>query len=57
MKLTVKNDRLIVVQTKEVYPFEEIEYAEPILDIDIKELARLLKPYIDSISNCECGKK
>jgi hypothetical protein len=27
------------------------------LEVDVKELAKLLKPYIDSIPNCECGKK
>ena len=59
MKLKVENDRLVVYHN--VYyvneALAEIDYEEVLANIDIKELARLLKPYIDSIPNCECGKK
>lgn len=49
MKVKVENDRLIAYDKHNnsigIY-----------LDVDIKELAKLLKPYLDSIDNCEVKK-
>ena len=58
MKLKVENDRLIVYEEEwQLSTGNQKKLYKHILDIDIKELARLLKPYIDEIPNCECGKK
>ena len=72
MKLKVENDRLIVYREVDGYELinkgktnEErklCSWNEKVFDIEltpnfIKSCARLLKPYIDSIPNCECGKK
>ena len=49
MKVYVLNDRLIVDK-----PYRDSESVfEEVLNIDAKELAKLLKPYIDSIDNSE----
>jgi hypothetical protein len=49
MRIKVENDRLIAYDRHDnsitIY-----------LDIDAKELAKALKPYLDSIDNCECKK-
>jgi hypothetical protein len=58
MEIKVENGRLIFYKKNiscdeyECHDFEQI-----ILDVDAKELAKALKPYLDSIPNCECGKK
>ena len=64
MKIKVENDRLVFYENHEEidythmntggYAKSEIEIVK--LDVSLNELARALKPYLDSIDNCECGK-
>lgn len=64
MKLKVENGRLIVSETNYEHKlmnkgltnerWEDKEYEEEVANIDIKELAKLLKPYLDAIPNHEC---
>jgi hypothetical protein len=44
MKIKVENDKLIITN----------QFKDIVLNVDIKELAKALKPFIDSIPNCEC---
>ena len=53
MNVKVKNDRLIIYTEGQ----DLVDLGKVDLDVDIKELAQALKPYLDSIDNCECGKK
>jgi hypothetical protein len=59
MKIEVENGRLII--SKNIYSnmmFKDgyrVQYAE-ILNVDAKELAKALKPYLDSIDNCSFKK-
>lgn len=55
MKVRVENDRLQIYETKiSCGEYECGEYDKIIMHINIKDLAKALKPYIDSIDNCEC---
>jgi hypothetical protein len=60
MKVKVKNDRLIIyTEGQDLVDLGKGGkcYIDTIhLDVDIKELAKLLKPYLDSIDNCEVKK-
>jgi len=72
MKLKVENDKLIVYREvdgtelinkgKTNEEWKPCFWNEKVFDIEltpnfIKSCAKLLKPYLDNISNCECGKK
>ncbi len=57
-KLEIINDNLYIIE-KGMRNGDKVDVVEVIkLDEELlKELAKLLKPYLDSIPNCECGKK
>ena len=58
MKIKVENGRLIAYNKKiSCGEYECGEWEQIVLDVDIKELAKALKPYLDSIENCEVCKK
>ena len=52
MKVKVVDDRLIVYETK----ISCGEYDQIILNVNALDLAKALKPYLDSIKNCEVKK-
>ena len=54
MKIKVENDRLIVYEIKiSCGEYECNNYEKQILNVNALDLAKLLKPYLDSIDNSE----
>lgn len=57
MKIKVENDRLIVYEIKiSCGEYECNNYEKQILNVNALDLAKALKPYLDSIENCEVKK-
>lgn len=57
MKLKVEDDKLVIYElNKDVMVYDDQPVYKVCFHLDIKELAKALKPYIDSIDNCECKK-
>lgn len=55
MKVEVVNGKLQILETKiSCGEYECGKYDKILLEVDAKELAKALKPYLDSIDNCEC---
>ena len=54
MKVKVVDDRLIISKP---YGYKDSSLEQIIIDIDVRDLAKALKPYLDSIENCEVCKK
>ena len=54
MKVKVVDDRLIISKQ---YGYKDSSSEQLILDVDVRDLAEALKPYLDSIENCEVCKK
>jgi len=53
----IEKDKLSICETKIACDGYECHNAERVVfEIDLKELAKALKPYIDSIPNSECKK-
>ena len=53
MKVKVVDDRLIISKQ---YGYKDSSSEQLILDVDVRDLAKALKPYLDSIENCEVKK-
>lgn len=53
MKVKVVDDRLIISKQ---YGYKDSSSEQLILDVDVRDLAEALKPYLDSIENCEVKK-
>ena len=64
MKIEIRNDRLIAYEEHEEIDYTHINTSGYVrskieivkLDVDAKELAIALKPYLDSIDNCSFKK-
>ena len=51
MTLTIENNQLVITEKISTHISHEV------VRVDAYKLAKLLKPYIDSIPNCECKKE
>ena len=58
MKIKVENDSLIVYEIKiQCVGYECYNYENQILNVNALDLAKALKPYLDSIDNWELSKE
>ena len=56
MEIKVENGRLLIHRNATICnDYKCNDFVQLVLDVDAKELAKALKPYLDSIPNCECA--
>ena len=57
MDLVIENDKLVIYEDYIDRNYVQKHRTRPIAKLPLQDLAKALKPYLDSIDNCECGKK